>query len=483
MPLGEYFADIHIHPTLKTFNSGRPHPRKNLWDDFEHSLGKTNLAKFAFNNSPGLGKYSQTNFYELARGKVRVATASLYPMEKGFLQIRNIPNLVVNKKSHDEMLEIISGYSVDSIKHMRDTNNLFADLQEEYRYLFENQGKSPDKKYAYKLVNNYSELKNVLEKDDTTLAIILAIEGSHVLFDEEMNEGKLSPTQMKRKIEENIGLIKSWEVPPLSVNLSHHFYNNLCGHSRSFAGNQKNVLNQNKGLDSGLTGLGIKVLKEYASVNNGKRIIVDTKHMSVSGRIEYYNWIRSYNYISSSDKIPIISSHTGVNGFKTMAGSIRKIDNPIKYNSKHFNSWSLNISDEEIKIIHQSTGLIGIMLDKHKLGGGEFFKNNITNVTDAAKIKEAYLRVFFDNALHIVKAVGDESGWNNIAIGSDLDGAIEHIDPYNKSSTFPQLYQDLVEFLDRTKYGKTLWHGLKPEVIVDKIMRKNTMDFYERHFV
>jgi microsomal dipeptidase-like Zn-dependent dipeptidase len=123
------------------------------------------------------------------------------------------------------------------------------------------------------------------------------------------------------------------------------------------------------------------------------------------------------------------------------------------------------------------------MLDKHKLGGGEFFKNNITNVTDAAKIKEAYLRVFFDNALHVVKAIGNETGWNSIAIGSDLDGAIEHIDPYNKSSTFPQLYQDMVEFLDRTKYGKTLWYGLKPEVIADKIMRKNTMDFYERHFV
>ena len=91
--------------------------------------------------------------------------------------------------------------------------------------------------------------------------------------------------------------------------------------------------------------------------------------------------------------------------------------------------------------------------------------------------------MFFDNALHVVKAVGNETGWNCIAIGSDLDGAIEHIEPYNKSSTFPKLYQNMIEFLERTKYGKTLWYGLKPEVIVDKIMRKNTMAFYERHFV
>lgn len=483
MSSGEYFADIHIHPTIKTYNSGRPYPRKNLWEDFEHTVGKSNPAKYAFNNTPGLAKYSQTNFYELIRGKVRVATASLYPMEKGFLQMRNIPNLVVNKKAQDEMMQVISGYTTDSVKHMRETNNYFADLLEEYDFLIKNQGISPDGQYSYKVVNNYTELQNLLKKDDSSLAIILSIEGSHVLWDDEMTHGKLSISQMKKKLEDHIGIIKSWEVPPLTVNLSHHFYNHLCGHSRSFAGASKSLLNQNKGLDLGLTGLGIKVLKEYASVNNGKRIIVDTKHMSIKGRIEYYNWIRSYNYISSTDKIPVVCSHTGVNGFKTMSGSVRKPDSPAKFNEKHFNSWSLNISDEEIRIIHETTGLIGIMLDKHKLGGGQFFKNHINGVTDPAKIKEAYLRMFFDNVFQIVKAIGNETGWNCIAIGSDLDGAIEHADPYDKCSSYPQMYQDMVEFLERTKYGKTLWHDQKPETMVDKIMRKNTMDFYERHFV
>ncbi|MCO5229930.1 MAG: membrane dipeptidase [Chitinophagales bacterium] len=483
MSSGKYFADIHIHPTLKSFNSGRPYPRKNIWDSYSHDIGKTNPAKFVMSNTEGLAKYTQTNFYNLSEGKLRVATASLYPMEKGFMNMRNLPNLIVNKKAQDEVLQILSGYTVDSIKYMRESQNYFGDLLDEYRYLKEGQGKSPDGQSAYKIVNNYAELKNVLEKDETTLAVIVAIEGSHVLFDEEMLTTKLTTAQMKRKLEEHIGIIKSWETPPLTVNLSHHFYNQLCGHSRSFAGGSRNLLNQNKGIDTGLTGLGIKVLKEYASVNNGKRIIVDTKHMSVKGRIEYYNWIKSYNYISPNDKIPVISSHTGVNGFKTMTGSVRTPDSPAKYESKHFNSWSLNISDEEINLIHNSTGLIGIMLDKHKLGGGEFFKNHINGVTDKDKIKEANLRVFFDNALQIVKAVGNETGWNSIAIGSDLDGAIEHIEPYDQCSTYPQLYQDMVSFLERTRYGKTLWYQQSPEEIVDKIMRKNAMDFYERHFV
>lgn len=483
MSYGEYFADIHLHPTIKTFNSGRPHPRKNIWDDFDHIIGKTNPAKFAVNNTPGLAKYSQCNFYELARGKVRVATASLYPTEKGFLQMRNIPNLVVNKKAQDEMIQVISGFTVDSIRYMRENQNYFDELEEEYNYLIKGQGASPDGRYAYKVVNNYGELRDVLKKDKTTLGIVLSVEGAHVLWTEEMMTGKLTPTQMKKCIEENIGKIKSWEVPPLTINLCHHFYNHLCGHSRSFSGASANLLNQNRGLNLGLTGLGIKALKEFNSLNNGKRIIIDTKHMSLLGRKEYYNWIRSYNYISKSDKIPIVCSHSGVNGYKTMMGSIRKPDNLVKYNEKYFNSWSLNISDEEIRIIHESTGLIGIMLDKHKLGGGTFFKQHINNEADREKIKEAYLRIFFDNVLHIVKAIGNETGWNCIALGSDFDGAIEHTDPYDKSSKMPDLFEDMVRFLETTHYGKALWYDQKPVEMVDKILRKNTMDFYERHFV
>ena len=483
MPYGEFFTDLHIHPTIKVFNSGRPYPRRNLWDDFKHETGNTNPAKFALNNSKGLAKYSQTNFDQLIRGKVRVVSASLYPMEKGFLNIRNVPNILMNSRAKDELTQIISGYSIDSIRYMRESNNYFSDLLDEYNFLQKHQGKSPNGQYYYKLVNNYGELQNVLTQDDKGLAIIVSIEGSHSLWDEEMLEGKMTTLQLKKKLEEHIGILKSWETPPFTVNLCHHFYNRLAGHSRSFSGASRNIFNQNKGIDTGLTGLGIKVLKEYNSRNNGKRIIVDTKHMSILARKEYYNWIRSYNYISQSDKIPIVCSHSGVNGFKTMAASIKTPDNQTKYNSKHFNCWSLNISDEEIKIIHESTGLIGIMLDKHKLGGGVFFKNHIDGVTDQDAIKEAYIRMFFDNVFQIVKAVGNESGWDTMTIGSDLDGAIEHVDPYDRCSTYPQMYDDMVSFLGRTKYGKTLWYNKSPEEIVDRIFRKNMMAFLERHFV
>jgi microsomal dipeptidase-like Zn-dependent dipeptidase len=482
MSKNNYYADIHLHPTLKAFNSGSPKAKKNIWEDIHHKSAKTNSGKFVENNSPGIAKYSQSNFYELAKGNVRAATVSLYPLEKGFMQLRNIPSLMVNMRAKDEMMQVINGYDIESIKYLRTHNDYFDELEQEYQYLQKQKRQSPDGAYAFELVNSYSELKSVIDNDDHTLGIILAVEGAHALLNEKLLSGKLSISEAKKEISENIGKMKSWEVPPLSMNLSHHFYNTLCGHSKSLAGATGALLNQIKGLELGLTGLGIKTLKELVSQNNGKRVIIDTKHMSVKGRIEYYNWIRSYNYISKSDKIPIICSHTGVSGYKTMKGGARVPDNAAKMNKHYFNKWNINLSDEEIVIIHESTGLIGVMLDKHKLGGGLFFKQHLTKVTEADKIRDAYLKIFIDNMLQVVKVLG-KPGWDIVCLGSDYDGAIEHADPYDKSSTMPQLASDLQHFLEQNQYERAMWHGYTPEELVDKIMRKNVMDFYERHFV
>lgn len=481
--LTPFFADIHVHSTLKSFNSGYPKPEQTVWDDIEHAQGETNPAKFIFNISKEVAKYSQSNFYELSRGNVRVASVSLYPLEKGFLEMRNLSKAVTNPKARNEMAMVITGYHLDAIRHIRKQKNYFAELNAEYQYLFNQQGKSPDGKYAFKLVNNFTALNNIILNEKNTLAIVLSIEGAHVFFDEKMLSGKLSKQELKKALTDNILAIKAWEVPPFTINLCHHFYNGLCGHAKSFSGFLGvGILNQIKGLETNLTGLGIKALKELLSNNNGKRILIDTKHMSLSGRKEFYNWIRSYNYLSKYDKIPIICSHTGVNGFKTMTGSLLHPDNNKKITKSHFNRWSINLSDEEINIIHETGGLIGLMLDKYKLGGGKFF-NSIKNIKEEEKLRDKYAEIFMDNVFQIIQAVGNKSAWDIIALGSDYDGAISHVDFYDKASTIPQLYHDLVHFLERTRYGFSYWHGYKPEELIDKILRKNAMDFYSRHFV
>lgn len=485
MPQGTYFADIHMHPTMKTFNSFRGkklEPTRNLWDHYDHDLGKTNPAKFIIKNTTDLAKYSQTNFHKLLEGKVRVITASLYPTEKGFMNMRILTKAITHQGARNEMLQAITGFTMDSIRYLKKHNGYFEELEGEYQYLHQNQGKAPNGKGEYKLVNNYSELTQLLQKKNT-IGVVVSVEGCHSLFNAKMMSGKLSKAEMKKELTRNIEKIKSWEVPPFNMNLSHHFYNELCGHAKSFFGPLGTfLLQQKKGLETGLTGLGIKALKELLSNNNGKRILIDSKHMSLKGRKEFYNWVRSYNYLSNVDKIPLICSHTGVNGYKTMSGSLQKPDNVAKIQNSYLNRLSINISDEEINIIKESDGLIGIMFEKNKLGGGKFF-DSIKKETDKEKITEAYSKIFLDNCLQIVQAVGNKSGWDHICIGSDLDGAIQHFDDYDTAAQFPKVYENLVRYLDKHQYEKQLWYGYKPEEIVDKIMRKNVMDFYSKYFV
>src|SRR5690606_15531082 len=113
------FADFHIHPNLKSFNSGHPTPTANMWDKIEHMKPKGSAGRFAVNNSKGVGKESQTNFYNLMEGNVRTAFISLYPMERGFFDIRNLPKTLAGKRGVDELSAITMGYDIGRIQYLR----------------------------------------------------------------------------------------------------------------------------------------------------------------------------------------------------------------------------------------------------------------------------------------------------------------------------------------------------------------------------
>ncbi len=475
------FSDIHIHPTLKPFNSGHPKPVRNMWEDFKHIEPTTPAGRFAINNSKDVAKYSQTNLYNLIKGNVRVAFVSLYPMEKGFVKFRSVPRVITGKKGFDELTAIATGYDPARVRFLMKHQDYFQELNDEYKFLKGNEGKSPCGKYHMKIVNTFSELKDVAENRPDTIAMVMTIEGSHVFFNKAMMSGKLGKKEMKDELKKNIIAVKEWENPPFIMNLSHHFYNELCGHAKSF-----NVLvgeglvNQKKGMESGLTGLGIKALKEMLSNSNGRRIYIDTKHMSLQGRREYYNWVRSYNYLNKNDNIPIICSHTGMNGFRTMVGSGMKKDSDTKNAKSRFFNWSINLSDEEIKIIHDTKGIIGIMLDKTKLGGAKFIKE-LKTAQDKDSYKDMVIEMFFENVFQAVKAIGKPEAWNTLAIGSDLDGGINTIENYEAAEKFPELYDDLYTWLQKTKYQKALWFGLTPEDMLNKIFYRNTMAFCEKY--
>ncbi len=475
-----FTVDLHCHPNLKSFNSGYPVPASNMWDNILHKIDGS-FAKTIGDISQHVLKESQSNLDALSAGNVRVFQVSLYPTERGFLHLRNIPKILIGKKRINIFQEVVTGYDADSILQLKKHYNYFKDLETEYAYVYGQQGKSPDGKSEFTLANNFAELEQALKKKNTLIGII-TIEGAHVLGTGAPETDELSNEELKQQLTENIQAVKRWEHPPFMINLAHHFWNHLSGHATSFKRPINGLVNQNKGKNKGITEAGWHVVRELLSRENGKRILIDTKHMSLAARKEYYAFVNNYNSINPNDAIPIVSSHAGVNGYSTMDSSIKENDVMAKARAHRFWRWSINISNEEVRIIHKSGGLIGLMMDRGMLGGLDLIKK-IAEMKDSKKQRQEYSRLFWDNAFQMVKAVGEKSGWDVIAIGTDFDGTITHMDPYESAAKFPMLQQDLISYLEENRYQEELWFDYSPKQLVQKVMNENAMRFYKRFFV
>src|SRR5690606_11162602 len=84
-----------------------------------------------------------------------------------------------------------------------------------------------------------------------------------------------------------------------------------CGHARSLRGPIGAVTDQEKGINSSFTPLGLDVLDILLDRNApGRRIYIDVKHMSAQARKEFYS-LRLTRYGSD---FPIIMSHGVCNG-------------------------------------------------------------------------------------------------------------------------------------------------------------------------
>lgn len=476
----DFFVDIHAHPTLRAYNTTVSQGQRNIWEKSENTTIETPLGRWARLKSREIAKSSQANLYNYAEGNVRIVFDSLYPFEKGFLKMRKLPTAMLGQQKTDVLLQTVTGFDPHQLIALRKSRNYFQELMGQYAFLAKGQGTSPDGKYSYQLAGNWAEAKAITESDPNKIAVVVTIEGAHSL-NCGLPAGKGHAGTSEKEVLQNIGTLKAWKAAPLFINLAHHFYNELCGHSRSLKQGLYQALNQKKGLGDGITPLGWKVMHELLAVDNGKRVLIDIKHMSLKARKEYYRMLESHNRLSRNEQVPIVCSHTGLSGFKTMKANGRKRDKMRKMRDSEFHNWAINLSDEEIRIISDSGGMIGLMMDKGILGSHQNVLS-IKDLEDVSARKERLLELMARNIFQAVQAVGNRSGWDVLAIGSDYDGMITHLDPYHEASQFPDFRADLVDFIKRKRYGEALWHGLEPEEMVQKVMQTNALTFLEKHF-
>lgn len=510
------FIDIHCHPSLYPFNRMRNTEKEksqefNLW----HSDPPNKWEKGK------IVRYSQSDFPALIQGGVKVIFASLTPLEREFFigrreenktkSIRKKLNGVLSKMIYDKSPIRVVGGSIVSSFPIRRINFLqsedydyFDELERNYDFYIKDNNKifdfKPfDKKLSsnqsvikgkFVLTENFSDVEGVLSQQDNEvkqIAVVLSIEGGHV-FSREPGGRDASIDVILQRIDH---IKNNWKYPVLFVSLAHHFYNSLCGHARSFPDNLRWIGNQEIGMNEGITKAGIAAIKRLLSIDdsNGRRILIDVKHMSAKARKQYYyDIVIPYNETNPERKIPVIASHVAYSGIKSL-NKLMKIAKFEKHDrlkvKDNLNPTSLNLCDEEVRIIAESNGLIGIIFSERVLVS----MRRLKQIKDR-RDPDYWARIIVDQIIGFVRAIQvdknsqkeKQKAWDCVALGTDFDGFCNPPDTFYSAATMPLLAQILIKDIKAYQGIKSLLCGLDVEEIVDKIMFRNALEFLERSY-
>ena len=487
----DFSIDIHCHPTLKPMGhvidgnqSADPNDRSSLW--FYDSPGITDKL---LNEVISVTKFSQANFTACAYGKVWVLVLAMGTIEKWFFN---------NKLGTGILADVLEDFATEigpaRINEIQGIQNYFNDLVKEFTFLDQVDGTIVEidgHHYSYRIVHNFTELQNIATQNQTEvqtnkkdkliqIAIIPSIEGMHVL-----NCGldpARSPDNIKadaNEVKANARTLKDHPHKPWFITFTHHFYNELCGHSESLKGLIARNCDQKLGIDSGFTPLGLEVLDILLDNSAGKRILIDIKHLSPTGRKQFFG-MRKTQY----PDIPIIISHGVCNGLPSMGVAH---SNYPEIGST-FNDSEINFYDDEIVEMVLSNGIMGLQLDERRLANEEtikgtkhsIFRNKIMHYRSELVWKQIqYMAELLD--------AHDLFAWGNLAIGSDYDGIV---DPLNSFWTMEQ-YPDLKSFVERHAFNymqnnssrlKNAFNKIGSDVIVQNIFQTNAWKFFERWF-
>jgi microsomal dipeptidase-like Zn-dependent dipeptidase len=502
-PMSTFFADLHCHSALFPFNQLQP----TVWHEHLHPIYP-----------------SQGDFIKLSRGSVRVLFLSLYPVEQGFLTSRQLG--LETSNITDALAHLILNMPKERADQVQSyEHNYFDDLTDEYDFLRNFEDPYTEnvrfnlfkrKKFKFKIVSGFDELNSILNLDadlnpspvsDDTIAVILTIEGAHSLGCGQRNTLAQDYTELSSILKENIAKLKNLGPPgregchcPFFISLSHHFWNQLGGHSVSLWTFIRKVLDQTTGINEGIKDLGKLAIDELLSKENGRRILIDVAHMSVRLRKWFYKTYLPERESQTGEKIPVIVSHTGVNGSETLAGSeiqgtpekIHDVADALYKNSKKFNPWDVFISDEEILLIHDSGGLIGLSLDERIMMGREVLETTKKRARwKPAPISDVlWIEPLIEQILHIAGSIysvkhDKDVIWDNICIGSDYDGMITPVRAYRNADSFPKLDKMIYEQLRKRSGTEPLLENRSDSEIreiADRIVWKNALIFLKKHF-
>ena len=489
------FTDVHMHASLKPFNS-RNVAKYNMWEQIDHNCDGR-ISNLFLNGSKEVPKTSQAHLVGLIKGNVKLAYLSLTPLEKEMMDAK----LLNEQRKGLSTMACVSGVENCRVVGKDELINYYDDFVQNIKYVQDGENLPyylAGKSYTYEVARNGNHLRELM-KDPLKIALVLNIEGGHTLG-HSLDPVDVSNTEAYHKfylsnVDRLKGILpitegssKYLEYPVLAINLNHFFWNGLCGQARTFSGLQTFIFGAGKGVDEGMTPLGEKAVARLLDKSEGRRVLVDIKHMSLASRQWYYSYLQKLR--EQGDTVAVFSSHSTAAGLAMNSVEYLDKDNKSKNKNSYLNRWTISLSDEDIREIHLSKGLIGIMLDKYKLIGGLAEKLIEETVPGSIQRRRLYAKIVWANVFSCIKAVGEQSAWDIVSVGSDFDGMIVPFETYPRANEMIDLANDLLYFLKNpepifelfTKEEiEKLMFGLSPEEIMLKFMYQNGLDFAIRN--
>ena len=462
------YADIHCHPNLKTFGHSFD-KRLNSKSDMWYRQLPTFLTE-KIHQLTGLTKFSQTSFTNIAAANGKIVFLSLYPFEKGFF---------INPKIKPSIVAILANWAIEigyrRIRYLQKHTDYFQDLQNEYQFVLDSQQQhSLDGiTHRWQLTDSLQDVKTILEQENS-IAVIITIEGAHVF---NTGLGGFGKRLDEEEILSNVYKVKKWKYRPLFIGLAHNFNNDLCGHARSLQ-RLGNLVDQGENLNSGISKLGIKVIRALLNNSDGRSIYIDLKHMSLRSRGEYMQLLKT-EY--ENRKIPLVVSHGSVTGLSIKGNTIDSGCYDI------FNENDLNFYNEEIVAIAISNGLFALQMDIGNNADSNKLKRNMPKIANETPLRRSS-RIIWNQLKHIALVL-DNSGlfaWGTTAIGSDYDGSINPFPGILSAESFRLMANELVllaeDFLKSNILRLDENKRLPAEQIIDLFLFGNTESFLKIHY-
>jgi hypothetical protein len=528
------FADAHCHNHSRSYlwlkAEEKRHRRNGRYDPWTIIASNMDTREKA----GSLVAHSQGDLVLQWNGKSRLTFNALYPLERGFVRSaesstpgsKQFFRDLVHLATHHQLplRDLLQMYQMRIPKEQIDyfqspEYDYWSALQEEYafavsangvkrrneilipgilRQVFESKIKRRDRfpqildaEGIYRVPVNLSELEQCLGEEVITW--ILTIEGAH-----SFGTDRASINEWLKRVE----VVKNtWKHPVFFVTFAHHFYNHLCGHAHSFPNVAEWLLNQSEGRTSGFNEDGRKMIRKLLSLNSRNekvdseryRILIDVKHMNSWSREEYYNEIVRPCF-AKGDVIPVIASHCGYSGIATLKEQQRReaneADDVFDEATGRLNAWNINMSDEDVLLIHQTGGIFGLSLDQRIMGVPVNAKNpereKRNNITAIWNCIEGIANVIYRQPA--LSDAEKQRVWKMLSLGSDYEGFIDTLDPYPTMLEAGRLQADLVTHLGNVRASANpviLRHvssTAQIQQLVENICYHNLRDFALRNF-